>query len=172
MIWVAKEAEVEEMKHKLLSRSFLLSDLASLSYLALFKFLTQRLASSAYGYFRDELYYLAASQRLALGYVDYPLFIAWLTAFVRATLGDSLPALRFFPALAGALVVLLTGLMARTGRDGRASLSAASAAGTGAGLPLYQQLWRSGGVGVLWPRPPAQGYQRPQQLPWVGAAGL
>ena len=107
------------MKQNLLSRSFLLSDLAILSYLALFKFLAQLMTSRAYGYFRDELYYLAASRRLALGYVDYPLFIAWLTAFVRATLGESLPALRFFPALAGALVVLLTGLMARELGGGR-----------------------------------------------------
>jgi hypothetical protein len=117
------------MKQNLLSRSFLLSDLAILSYLALFKFLAQLMTSRAYGYFRDELYYLAASRRLALGYVDYPLFIAWLTAFVRATLGESLPALRFFPALAGALVVLLTGLMARELGGGRfAQILAAVAA--------------------------------------------
>jgi 4-amino-4-deoxy-L-arabinose transferase-like glycosyltransferase len=107
------------MKHKLLSGSFLLSDLAILSYIALLKFLAQLLTSNSYGYFRDELYYIAASQRLALGYVDYPLFIAWLTAFVRATLGESLLALHFFPALAGALVVLLTGLMARELGGGR-----------------------------------------------------
>jgi 4-amino-4-deoxy-L-arabinose transferase-like glycosyltransferase len=100
------------MNQKFFSSSFLLSDLAILSYLALFKFLAQWLTSSTYGYFRDELYYLAASQHLALGYLDYPLFIAWLTALVRATLGESLLALHFFPALAGALVVLLTGLMA------------------------------------------------------------
>ena len=55
------------MKQNLLSRSFLLSDLAILSYLALFKFLAQLMTSRAYGYFRDELYYLAASRRLALG---------------------------------------------------------------------------------------------------------
>jgi hypothetical protein len=117
------------MNHKLLSRSFLLSDLAILSYLALLKFLAQWLTGNAYGYFRDELYYLAASHHLALGYVDYPLFIAWLTAFVRTTLGDSLLALHFFPALAGALVVLLAGLMARELGGGRlAQVLAATAA--------------------------------------------
>jgi hypothetical protein len=58
------------MKHKLLSGSFLLSDLAILSYIALLKFLAQLLTSNSYGYFRDELYYIAASQRLALGDLD------------------------------------------------------------------------------------------------------
>ncbi len=81
--------------------------------LAVLKLVIHLLTSSNYGYFRDEFYYVAASKHLAFGYVDFPPFIALLTAFVRLTLGDSLLALRFFPALAGAGVVLLTGLMAR-----------------------------------------------------------
>jgi 4-amino-4-deoxy-L-arabinose transferase-like glycosyltransferase len=87
--------------------------LAVIIGLAVLKLIIHLLTSSAYGYFRDELYYMAASQHLAFGYVDFPPFIALLTAFVRSTLGDSLLALHFFPALAGAIVVLLTGLMAR-----------------------------------------------------------
>jgi 4-amino-4-deoxy-L-arabinose transferase-like glycosyltransferase len=81
--------------------------------LALLKLVIHMLASSNYGYFRDEFYYIAASQHLAFGYVDFPPFIALLTAFARFTLGDSLLALHFFPALAGAGVIVLTGLMAR-----------------------------------------------------------
>ncbi len=81
--------------------------------LAVLKLVIHLLTSSNYGYFRDEFYYIAASQHLAFGYVDFPPFIAVLTAFVRLTLGDSLLALHFFPALAGAGVILLTGLMAR-----------------------------------------------------------
>lgn len=71
------------------------------------------LVSSQYGYFRDELYYLAASRRLDFGYVDFPPLIALITALVRVTLGVSLPALRLLPALAGAGVVFLAGRMAR-----------------------------------------------------------
>jgi 4-amino-4-deoxy-L-arabinose transferase-like glycosyltransferase len=81
--------------------------------LAVLKLVIHLLTSSNYGYFRDEFYYIAASKHLAFGYVDFPPFIALLTAFVRFTLGDSLLALHFFPALAGAGVIVLTGLMAR-----------------------------------------------------------
>jgi 4-amino-4-deoxy-L-arabinose transferase-like glycosyltransferase len=87
--------------------------LAIIVGLAVLKLVIHLLTSSNYGYFRDEFYYIAASKHLAFGYVDFPPFIALLTAFVRLTLGDSLLALRFFPGLAGAGVVLLTGLMAR-----------------------------------------------------------
>ncbi len=58
-----------------------------------------------YGYFRDELYYLACGRHLGLGYVDQPPAIGWLAAAVRATLGTSLPALRLLPALAAAATV-------------------------------------------------------------------
>jgi len=89
------------------------SALAILVALAVLKLVIHLLTSSTYGYFRDEFYYIAASKHLAFGYVDFPAFIALLTAFVRLTLGDSLVALHFFPALAGSAVILLTGLMAR-----------------------------------------------------------
>jgi len=81
--------------------------------LALLKFLIHLLTSQQYGYIRDEFYYIAASKRLAFGYVDFPPFIALLTRLVRETLGESLLALHLFPALAGAALVFLTGWMAR-----------------------------------------------------------
>ncbi len=66
-----------------------------------------------YGYFRDELYYLASTRHLDWGYVEHPpLSIAVLAAWTAA-FGDSLPALRLLPALAGAALVILTGLLAR-----------------------------------------------------------
>ena len=91
----------------------------SLLALAALKLLIHILTSQQYGYFRDEFYYIAASKRLAFGYVDFPPFIALLTAFVRATLGESLLALHLVPALAGAALVFLSGLMARQLGAGR-----------------------------------------------------
>ncbi len=84
-----------------------------------------------YGYFRDELYYVACSNHLAFGYVDQPPLSIAILALSRRILGDSLHALRFLPALAGAGVVILAALMARRlggGRyaQGMAALSAAA----------------------------------------------
>jgi hypothetical protein len=69
--------------------------------------------SGGYGYFRDELYYLACSEHLDIGYVDQPPLSIWILALNRWAFGDSLFALRLLPAVAGAVTVFLTGLMAR-----------------------------------------------------------
>src|SRR5665213_784171 len=66
-----------------------------------------------YGYFVDELYYLACSRHLAWGYVDQPPLIALIAWLVRAVLGQSLAAIRLLPALAGVAEVALTALIAR-----------------------------------------------------------
>ncbi len=89
------------------------SDIAILIALALLKLLIHFLFNGQYGYFRDELYYMACGENLAFGYVDQPPFVALVAWFSRWLLGDSLFALRFFPALAGALVVFMTGLIVR-----------------------------------------------------------
>jgi hypothetical protein len=87
--------------------------------LALFKLALHLLTNGAYGYFRDELYYLACAERLDWGYVDQAPLIAWVARASRAVLGDSLRAVRFLPAVAGALTVFLTGLLARELGGGR-----------------------------------------------------
>ncbi len=71
------------------------------------------LVNGRYGYFRDELYYAACGEHLAWGYVDHAPLVALVARFSRWLLGDSLFALRFFPALAGAAKVLLTAWMVR-----------------------------------------------------------
>jgi hypothetical protein len=69
--------------------------------------------STRYGYFRDALYYLACAEHLAFGYVDQPPLIAVLGWIARHTFGTSLPALLFWPALAGASRIILTAAFAR-----------------------------------------------------------
>ena len=86
---------------------------ALLGGLSFVVFAAHMLVSGRYGYFVDELYYLACSHHLAWGYVDQPPLIAMITWLERATLGDSLPALHFLPAVAAGLRVMLTGLIAR-----------------------------------------------------------
>src|SRR5580704_16719188 len=77
------------------------------------KFLVHLFAGRHYGYFVDELYYLACSRHLDWGYVDQPPLIALITWIARSLFGDSLPAIRFLPAVAGAAEVALTALIAR-----------------------------------------------------------
>lgn len=100
---------------------FLATDTGLLLMLALVKLLVHLFTSGGYGYFRDELYYMAAGRRLDFGYVDYPPFVALVAALARVLGGETLLALRFFPALAGAAVVFITGLMARALGGGRAA---------------------------------------------------
>jgi len=88
-----------------------------------------------YGFFRDEFYYIACGEHLDWGYVDQPPFAALMIAIIRKLLGDSIYAIRFFPALCGALTVFLTGWIARELGGGRfAQVLAAQAAMLG---PVY-----------------------------------
>ena len=75
-----------------------------------------------YEYFVDELYFNACAKHLAWGYIDMPPLHPALTAAVGAVLGHSLFAIRVLPALAGAALVVLTGVLARdlgAGRSGQ-----------------------------------------------------
>jgi len=71
------------------------------------KFLVHLLLGGRYGYFRDELYFLDCGRHLAWGYVDHAPMIG-LVSRIALALGGSLHVLRLFPAIAGALVVVLT----------------------------------------------------------------
>ncbi len=64
-----------------------------------------------YGYFRDELYFLDCGRHLDWGYVDHAPLIG-LVARLALLLGGSLPALRILPAVAGAALVVLAGVLA------------------------------------------------------------
>src|SRR5215510_14079879 len=75
--------------------------------------LVHLLTNSHYGYFRDELYYIACGRHLDLGYVDQPPLSISVLRLSQLLLGDSLFAIRLLPALAGAAIVALTGVIAR-----------------------------------------------------------
>jgi len=104
-----------DSKKTIFSRTVLLSDNALLSYIAIFKGLILVVTHSLgfLGYFRDEFYYIACSDHLDWGYVDQPPFSIIALWISRMLFGDSLIALRIFPALAGAIVIILTGWTVR-----------------------------------------------------------
>ncbi len=88
-----------------------------------------------YGIFRDELYYLSCASRPAAGYVDQPAFSILFLAAWRALFGDSPASLMVPPALCGAVVVVLTGLLAR--RFGGGPAAQGLAAVTAAVAPVW-----------------------------------
>ncbi|HUY40297.1 MAG TPA: glycosyltransferase family 39 protein [Candidatus Dormibacteraeota bacterium] len=65
-----------------------------------------------YGYFRDELYFIACAHHLAWGYVDQPPLVA-VAAWLAAPFGYALVALRALPLLASALTVTCAVALAR-----------------------------------------------------------
>ena len=75
--------------------------------------LLQMATNGRYGYFRDELYYIATSDHLAWGYVDFAPLASLLLRVSRFLFGDSLHAIRFLPALANGAEIVLTGLITR-----------------------------------------------------------
>ncbi len=107
--------------------------------LALLTLLFHVLTAKGYGYFRDELYYVACSEHLAFGYVDHPPLIALVTWVGRSVLGDSIYALRFFPAVCAAGTVYLTASIARDLGGGRFAQSVAAIAVALA--PVYLSLF-------------------------------
>jgi len=88
-----------------------------------------------YGYFGDELYFIACGDHLAWGYVDQPPLIAFIARLTRILLGDSVFAIHFFPGVAHAVLVFMTGWTARQlGGDRFAQLLAGVSALVGTGF--------------------------------------
>ncbi|HEY4951334.1 MAG TPA: glycosyltransferase family 39 protein [Candidatus Acidoferrales bacterium] len=95
-----------------IDRDAALRSRVTLFALASCKLLIQLVGINRYGFFRDELYYIACGQHLAWGYVDQPPLVAFVAWFARHAFGTSLFATRLLPVLAGAAVVYATGRIA------------------------------------------------------------
>ncbi|HET8634916.1 MAG TPA: glycosyltransferase family 39 protein, partial [Gemmatimonadales bacterium] len=133
----------------------LLAPPALLALLALITHLAVNLFSP-YGFQRDEFLYLAMARHLRLWSMDFPPFIALAAKATLATLGGSLVAVRFLPALTGGLLVLLAALIARRLGGGRYAQALAALAVALAPLFLragnlfqpviFDQLWWTVGL--------------------------
>jgi hypothetical protein len=66
-----------------------------------------------YELFRDELYYIACSKRLAFGYYDHPPFATFLLSIIRLFFGDSILAIRFLPILVNTLLIFIAGIITK-----------------------------------------------------------
>jgi len=124
------------MEERQSAQPFWSSATALLVYLALIKVAIHFLTNGNYGYFRDELYYIACSEHLDWGYVDQPPLSILILKITRVLLGDSIFAIRLPVVLVGAACVFLTGLMARELGGGRFAQSLAALAYMVMGVPL------------------------------------
>lgn len=137
--------------------------------------LLQMATNGRYGYFRDELYYLALSHHLDWGYVDLaPL--APLVAYIgRLLFGTSMHAIRLLPALALGTEILITGLITRELGGKRFALLLACLSGLVAPVILnnasrfsmnpFEALFWMGAIYFLLL---AINRNRPDLLPWSG----
>jgi hypothetical protein len=74
-----------------------------------------------YGFFIDEVYFIACSKRLAWGYIDQPPLSIALLSMAIHLFSNNVFAIRFLPALSIASTVFVTGLITR--RLGGGSIS-------------------------------------------------
>ncbi len=92
--------------------------------------------SGCYGFHRDELYFIAAADRPALGYVDQPPLTPLLAGASVAVFGDTPMGLRVVATLAFMGSILLVGLIARELGAGRRAQVLGVVAASISGYPL------------------------------------
>jgi 4-amino-4-deoxy-L-arabinose transferase-like glycosyltransferase len=94
-------------------KRILFSDLGVLVWLAIGLLVLHTLTNNQYGFHRDELNFIDDGRHLAWGFVDCPPLAPFLARLSLVLFGNSLVGLRFFPAVAQSLALILTGLMVR-----------------------------------------------------------
>jgi hypothetical protein len=105
--------------------------------IAAIKFFLHLYTSGFYHYFRDELYFIACGRHLAWGFVDHPPLVA-----VYARIGEflseglGLRGFRLLGTIAGALRIVLTGVLAARIGGGRMAQTLACVAALFAGVNL------------------------------------
>jgi hypothetical protein len=92
--------------------------------------------SPRYGYHRDELYFRLLGEHPAAGYFDTPPFTPMVARAATALFGEHVTALRVFPAICTAIVIVLAALVTRELGGGRAAQVLSAAGIATATLPL------------------------------------
>ena len=96
------------------------------------------LTNGRYGFHRDELQFLSDARHLDWGYVSYPPFTPFIERIGLSLFGLSLVGLRLFSVIGQAIVIFVSGLMARDlGGNRLAQVATALSVGL-SGLPLFE----------------------------------
>jgi hypothetical protein len=114
------------------------SDTAVLAAIAAAFALGHILTNGQYGFHRDELQFLSDARHLDWGYVCYPPFTPFIERIGLSLFGLSLIGLRLFSVLAQAIVILVSGLIARDLGGGRLAQVAAALSVGLSGVPIFE----------------------------------
>ncbi len=114
---------------------------------ALFHILT----NGRYGFHRDELQFLSDARHLDWGFVAYPPFTPFIERIAMAIFGVSLIGLRLFSVIAQAIVIYVSGLMARDLGGNRWAQAATALSVALSGVPLFEATeFQYTSFGILW----------------------
>lgn len=114
------------------------SDLLVLSGIAAAFALAHILTNGRYGFHRDELQFLSDARHLDWGYVCYPPLTPFIERIGLSLFGLSMIGLRLFSVIAQAVVIFISGLIARDlGGKRIAQVTTALTVGL-SGLPLFE----------------------------------
>jgi len=103
-----------------------------------------------YGFFRDELYYLACAHHLDWGYVDHPPLSVFVAKLFTGLLGEHLWALRLPGTLAAMTIATLYGVIAsRFGGDKTAQSLAAIFGGFAPVIAVVTHLYSMNGLDIM-----------------------
>ncbi|KAA6465364.1 glycosyltransferase family 39 protein [Acidobacteria bacterium AB60] len=104
-----------------------------------------------YGFHRDELQFLSDARHLDWGFVSYPPMTPFLEHIGLSLFGLSLVGLRMFSVIAQALVIVISGLMARDLGGGRLAQVTTSLCVALSPLPLFEATeFQYTSFGFLW----------------------
>ena len=111
---------------------------ASLLGIACVVLLLHVLTNGRYGFHRDELQFLSDARHLDWGFVSYPPLTPFAEHISLAMFGLSLVGLRLFSAVAQAIAIVVSGLIARELGGGRLAQATAALAVAFSPLPLFE----------------------------------
>src|SRR5512133_969088 len=80
--------------------------------LAAFSVVIHLLVANDLEYHRDELLYFSLGQHPAAGYASVPPLIGWIAWMIESVFGNSVLAVRLFPAILGGALIILTASVA------------------------------------------------------------
>jgi hypothetical protein len=127
------------------------NDVAVLIGIAALFALAHIATNGRYGFHRDELQFLSDARHLDWGYVSYPPMTPFLERIGLSLFGLSLVGLRMFSVIAQAIVIVVSGLMARDLGGGRlAQITTVLAVGLSP-LPIFEATeFQYTSFGFLW----------------------